>query len=91
VPLVLLVGRRIEAVVHFAACTAVGESVSDPARYDANNLIGSLGLLDRCRRSGVGRFVFSSTAAVDGEPERAVLEPGRLGKPIASDRKSGTT
>src|SRR6476661_4768336 len=64
----LLVVNRIEAVVHFAAYTAVGESVAHPAKYYANNLIYSLQLLDRCRRNGVGRFVFSSTCAVYGPP-----------------------
>lgn len=66
----LLADRGIEAVVHFAAFTSVGESVTDPATYYANNLHCSLQLLDRCRRAGVGRFVFSSTAAVYGAPER---------------------
>jgi UDP-glucose-4-epimerase GalE len=77
----LLVVRRIEAVVHFAAFTSVGESVKDPAQYYTNNLLYSLQLLDRCRRNGVGKFVFSSTAAVYGNPaavpitEDAALAP----------------
>jgi len=60
--------NRIEAVVHFAALASVGESVVSPARYYTNNLLYSLQLLDRCRRNGVGKFVFSSTAAVYGTP-----------------------
>ena len=64
----LLVVNRIEAVVHFAALASVGESVVSPARYYTNNLLYSLQLLDRCRRNGVGKFVFSSTAAVYGTP-----------------------
>src|SRR5947199_9221554 len=59
----LLVANRIEAVVHFAAYCYVGESVTDPAKYYANNLVHALNLLDRCRRNGVGKFVFSSTCA----------------------------
>ena len=57
----LLSGRGVEAVVHFAAFTSVGESVADPAAYYANNLLCSLQLLNCCRRNGVRRFVFSST------------------------------
>lgn len=64
----LLVVNRIEAVVHFAAVAAVGESVTNPAKYYTNNLLYSLHLLDRCRRNGIGKFVFSSTAAVYGVP-----------------------
>ena len=60
--------RRIEAVVHLAASSLVGESVQDPARYYRNNLERSLALLDTLRESGVSRFVLSSTAAVYGEP-----------------------
>ena len=49
--------HRPEAVMHFAAFAYVGESVTDPAKYYANNLVGSLALLDACRRHGVGTFV----------------------------------
>src|SRR5579862_4587027 len=62
----LLVESRIEAVVHFAAFAFVGESVKDPAKYYRNNLIGTLGLMESLRRHGIGRFVFSSTAATYG-------------------------
>lgn len=79
----LLAVRRIEAVVHFAAFTAVGESVTDPAKYYANNLVGSLELLDRSRRAGVGRFVFSSTAAVYGDPERVPIPEDAPLKPVS--------
>ncbi|QJW92736.1 UDP-glucose 4-epimerase GalE [Frigoriglobus tundricola] len=65
----LLVAHRIEAVVHFAAYAAVGESVAHPAKYYTNNLLYPLQLLDRCRRNGVQKFVFSSTAATYGVPE----------------------
>ncbi len=65
----LLVAHRIEAVVHFAAYAAVGESVAHPAKYYANNLLYPLQLLDRCRRNGVQKFVFSSTAATYGVPD----------------------
>src|SRR6478672_2357745 len=62
----LLVTKRVEAVVHFAAYCYVGESVTDPAKYYANNLIHALNLIDRCRRNGIQRFVFSSTCATYG-------------------------
>jgi UDP-glucose 4-epimerase len=61
--------QRSEAVLHFAAFASVPESVAEPARYYRNNVIGSLNLLDAMRAAGVGRIVFSSTAAVYGVPE----------------------
>ena len=64
----LLVVNRIEAVIHFAADAAVGESVVDPAKYYLNNLSNSLNLLERVRRNGITRFVFSSTCATYGIP-----------------------
>lgn len=63
----------IETVMHFAAFIEVGESVRDPARYYWNNLYGVLVLLEQMRQHGVGQIVFSSTAAVYGEPERVPI------------------
>jgi UDP-glucose 4-epimerase len=63
-----------EAVLHFAASSLVGESVADPAKYWTNNLGGTLALLDAMRTAGTPRIVFSSTAAVYGEPERTPIE-----------------
>ncbi len=60
----------ISAVMHFAALTSVPESVADPASYYAVNLIGSLNLLEAMRAFGVKRIVFSSSAAVYGDPVR---------------------
>src|SRR5947207_2178488 len=65
----LLLERRIEAIVHFAAFTYVGESVQQPAKYYQNNLINTLNLMGCARRHNVRRFVFSSTAATYGLPE----------------------
>src|SRR6516225_6646444 len=65
-----LLAHRIEAVVHFAAFSLVGESVREPAKYYQNNLVNTLNLLECARRHGVGRFVLSSTAATYGTPER---------------------
>ena len=61
---------RPQAAMHFAAFTSVGESVAEPGKYYRNNVAGSLSLLEALRDHGVDRFVFSSTAAVYGTPER---------------------
>jgi UDP-glucose-4-epimerase GalE len=60
--------RKCEAVIHFAAFIAVGESMREPARYFINNVSGSLSLLDAMVQTGVKHIVFSSTAAVYGDP-----------------------
>jgi UDP-glucose 4-epimerase len=59
---------RCQAVIHFAAFIAVGESMREPERYFANNVAGSLSLLTAMVERGVKHIVFSSTAAVYGEP-----------------------
>jgi len=59
----------VDAVVHFAAYIAVGESTREPELYFSNNTGGSLSLLEAMARAGVKRLVFSSTAAVYGDPE----------------------
>src|SRR5579864_7186707 len=64
----------IEAVLHFAAKSLVGESVAEPARYWSANLGGTIALLEAMREIGVRTIVFSSTAAVYGEPERTPIE-----------------
>ncbi|MER6580537.1 UDP-glucose 4-epimerase GalE [Nonomuraea sp. NPDC001023] len=64
----------MDAVLHFAAKSLVGESVQQPGRYWASNLGGTLALLDAMRDKGVRRIVFSSTAATYGEPERSPIE-----------------
>ncbi|MEU6738842.1 UDP-glucose 4-epimerase GalE [Streptosporangium sandarakinum] len=64
----------MDGVLHFAARSLVGESVREPALYWNHNLGGTLALLDAMRAAGVGRIVFSSTAAVYGEPERSPIE-----------------
>jgi UDP-glucose 4-epimerase len=65
---------RADAVVHMAAWSLVGESVQDPAKYYANNVGAGLALLDGMRACGVDRLVFSSTAAVYGEPDRQPID-----------------
>src|SRR6266566_9002978 len=58
-----------DGVLHFAALSLVGESVQQPGRYYRNNVCGTLNLLEAMRAARVPRLVFSSTAAVYGEPE----------------------
>ena len=65
--------HAVEAVIHFAASSLVGESMQVPLKYFENNVAGSLSLLKAVARSGVGRFVFSSTAALYGTPEEAPI------------------
>ncbi len=66
--------NEIDAVIHFAANSLVGESMKDPGKYYHNNVYGTLCLLEAMNRHGVRRIVFSSTAATYGEPERVPIE-----------------
>jgi len=77
----LIAGKKIEAVIHLAASALVGESVQNPARYYRNNLERSLALLDVMRERDVTRLVFSSTAAVYGEPVAIPMEEGHPTRP----------
>lgn len=63
----------ITGVIHFAAFSLVGESMSDPLKYYDNNLGGAISLLEAMTRHGVSSIVFSSSAAVYGEPERVPI------------------
>ena len=62
-----------DGVLHFAALSLVGESVEEPERYYRNNVCGTLNLLEAMVEAGVPRLVFSSTAAVYGEPEEVPI------------------
>ena len=66
--------RNVEAVIHMAAASLVGESVAHPASYYENNVLAGLSLLDAMREERVATLVFSSTAAVYGEPEKKTIE-----------------
>jgi len=79
----LFAAHRIEAVVHFAAFTYVGESVTDPARYYRNNVSGTLTLLEAMRDHGVGVLVFSSSCATYGQPEYVPLDERHAQRPIS--------
>ncbi len=70
--------EKIDAVIHFAACSLVGESMEKPLKYYDNNLCGTKILLDSLTANGIDKIVFSSTAATYGEPERIpILETDR--------------
>jgi len=66
--------HKIDAVMHFAAAISVPESVSDPLKYYENNIVGCVNLFKAMLANGVKKIVFSSTAAVYGEPERNPIE-----------------
>ncbi|MFC3817399.1 UDP-glucose 4-epimerase GalE [Planomonospora venezuelensis] len=79
----------MDGVLHFAAKSLVGESVQRPDLYWAHNLGGTLALLDAMRAAGVGRIVFSSTAATYGEPERSPIletDPTRPTNPYGASK-----
>jgi len=69
----LFVDHNIDAVMHFASFIQVGESVADPLKYYHNNVANTLNLLIAMEQGGVKRFVFSSTAAVYGTPDRVPI------------------
>jgi UDP-glucose 4-epimerase len=73
---------KIEAVMHFAAFAYVGESVTDPAKYYQNNVVGTLTLLDVMRQHGVTNFVFSSTCATYGNPQTIPIAEDHPQQPI---------
>jgi UDP-glucose 4-epimerase len=74
--------RKIAAVMHFAASLSVGDSVKDPVGYYANNVTGALSVLQSMVAAGVSNFVFSSTAAVFGNPERTPITEDHPTAPI---------
>lgn len=78
----LLRGEAVEAVLHCAARSLVGESMTDPARYYRDNVAGGIALLEAMRTAGVGRLVISSTAAVYGSPEATPIPEDAPLRPI---------
>jgi UDP-glucose-4-epimerase GalE len=74
--------HRIEAVMHFAALAYVGVSVTRPAEYYRNNIVGTLALLDAMRACDVGRIVFSSTCATYGIPKAVPISEDHPQHPI---------
>jgi UDP-glucose 4-epimerase len=78
----LFSSHQFDAVVHFAGSIAVGESVRDPAKYYQNNLAGTMNLLDAMREHGVNQMVFSSTAAIFGNPQYVPIDEAHPQAPI---------
>jgi UDP-glucose 4-epimerase len=72
----------VDAVLHCAARSLVGESMVDPGLYDRVNVAGGVSLLESMRAAGVTRLVYSSTAAVYGEPRRVPIAEGDRTQPI---------
>ncbi len=78
----ILQTKQIDAVMHFAAFALVSESVTDPALYYGNNLLGTLHLLEAMRAAGVQKLVFSSTTATYGTPEKMPIVETTPQQPI---------
>ena len=78
----LLFRHRPSAIFHFAASCQVKESVENPIHYYKNNVSGTLNLLEAALEAGVPRFIFSSTAAVYGEPEMSPITEEHPAIPI---------
>lgn len=77
-----LTSHRIAAVMHFAAKAYVGESVTAPSLYYDNNVGGTISMLMACQQAGVGAFIFSSSCATYGVPERLPITEATLQNPI---------
>ena len=75
---------KIDAVMHMAAETVVEYSMTDPKRYFHNNLVGGMNLLDAMLKHGVDRIIYSSTAAVYGEPRSIPIKEDHPETPINS-------
>lgn len=78
----LLPENRFDAVMHFAAFIQVGESVEDPGKYYQNNVANTLKLLDAMVAHGANHFIFSSTAAIFGEPQYVPVDEDHPKAPI---------
>jgi UDP-glucose 4-epimerase len=74
--------HRLDAVMHFCARSLVGESVHKPLAYYENNVVGTLGLMRAMQRAGVDKLVFSSTAAVFGQPQAELIDEDHPTQPI---------
>lgn len=74
--------KPYDAVIHFAAFTSVGESVAEPRKYFRNNVGNMMTLMDAAVDHGIGYFVFSSSAAVFGEPEEIPIREDHPHRPI---------
>jgi UDP-glucose-4-epimerase GalE len=73
---------RVDAIMHFAAHAYVGESVENPRKYFRNNVVGALNLLNSALDAGIRRFVFSSSCAVYGVPEKIPITEQMPREPV---------
>jgi len=78
----IFVSLKIEAVMHFAALSLVGESMTQPAKYYQNNVVNTLHLFEAMRTADVSRIVFSSTTATYGVPNKLPITEEEPQKPI---------
>lgn len=78
----LFAAHRFDAVMHFASSIQVGESVQQPARYYANNVGNTLHLIEAMIEHGVQRLIFSSTAAIFGDPIRIPIDEAHPRQPV---------
>ena len=78
----LFKSQAFDGVMHFASYIQVGESVREPSKYYRNNVINTQNLLDTMVRHKVNAFIFSSTAAIFGEPEYVPIDEHHAKKPI---------
>src|SRR5436305_13941238 len=72
----LIAEHGVDAIIHFAASIVVPDSVADPLRYYRNNTVNSRALIETAIEAGVRHFIFSTTAAVYGNPQRNPLHEG---------------
>lgn len=78
----IFANHKIEGVMHFSAYTYVGESVSNPAKYYQNNVVATLTLLEAMIAANIKKFVFSSTCATYGNPQKLPLTEDHPQNPI---------
>jgi UDP-glucose 4-epimerase len=78
----VLSNQHFDGVMHFASCIRVGESMTDPGKYYWNNVANTLNLLDAMMMRGVTRLIFSSTAAIYGEPRYVPIDEEHPKSPL---------
>ncbi len=78
----ILGDQKIDAVMHFAACALVGESVTNPSKYYENNVVATVRLLEAMRATDVKKMVFSSTCATYGVPEVVPISEAEKQAPV---------
>jgi UDP-glucose 4-epimerase len=75
--------HEVESIIHFAGSVVVGESMRDPLGYYRNNTMTTRSLLTAAVKCGIGRFVFSSTAAVYGNPDQVPVAENAATRPLS--------